>query len=170
MRKRCGSTALTASGSAALATSIAPLQERNEIHAPKAAFPVKNTQGGVKPPHSKHGRPALQGRETKRDSSPHHPSGRCGVRNDGGGRGMTCTGRSACATRPRPGGEAELKVAEKLVELVGRIERGFELAGRESVAEIEEVPGEKIEDGSDDFAIREENIAPGGVWAACEAE
>src|SRR3989454_6534644 len=65
---------------------------------------------------------------------------------------------------------APLQAAEEFVEFVGGVEVGFEFAGGEFFAEIVEAAGEEIECGGEDFLVGEDNVAPGGIGAASEAE
>ncbi len=63
-----------------------------------------------------------------------------------------------------------LEAAEEFVEFVGGVEVGFEFAGVEALAEVVEAAREEVECGGEDFAIGEDNVAPGGVGAAGETE
>ena len=63
-----------------------------------------------------------------------------------------------------------LQGAEKFVEFVGGVEVGFEFAGAEAFAEIVEAAGEEIERGGKHLSVSEDDVAPGGVGAAGEAQ
>src|SRR6266850_1863053 len=63
-----------------------------------------------------------------------------------------------------------LQGTEEFVEFVGGIEVGFELAGGEFFAEVVEAAGEEIEGGREDFLIREDDVAPGGIGASGKTE
>jgi hypothetical protein len=63
-----------------------------------------------------------------------------------------------------------LEAAEEFVELVGGVEVGFEFAGGEFFAEVVEAAREKIEGRGEDFLVGEDDIAPGGIRAAGEAQ
>ena len=63
-----------------------------------------------------------------------------------------------------------LETAEEFVELVGGVEIDFEFAGSEFFAKVVEAAGEEIEGGGEDFLVSEDDIAPGGIGAAGEAE
>src|SRR6266852_1730707 len=67
-------------------------------------------------------------------------------------------------------GRRALQAAEKLVEFVGGVEVGFEFAGAEALAEIVETAGEKIERRGEHFPVGEDDVTPGGVGAAREAQ
>src|SRR6266849_3295536 len=62
------------------------------------------------------------------------------------------------------------EAAEEFVEFVGGVEVGFEFAGVEALAEVVEAASEEVESGGEHFAIGENDIAPGGVRAAGEAQ
>jgi len=68
------------------------------------------------------------------------------------------------------GNAVPLQGAEEFVELVRGVEVGFEFAGGEALAKIVEAAGEEIERGGEDFAVGEDNVAPGGIGAPREAE
>src|SRR2546429_212827 len=63
-----------------------------------------------------------------------------------------------------------LQTAEELVEFVGGVEVGLELAGGEFFAEVVKAAGEEIERGGEDFLVGEDDIAPCGVRTAGETE
>lgn len=63
-----------------------------------------------------------------------------------------------------------LQGAQEPVEFIGGVEIGFQFAGAEAFAEIVEAASEKIERGGEDFAVGENNIAPGGIRAAGQAQ
>src|SRR5882724_1913412 len=65
---------------------------------------------------------------------------------------------------------APLQAAEEFVEFVGGVKVGFEFAGGELFAEVVEAAGEEIEGGGEDFLIGENDVPPGGIGAAGEAE
>jgi len=62
------------------------------------------------------------------------------------------------------------EAAEEFVEFVGGIEVGFEFAGGEFFAQVVEAASEEIERGGEDFLVGEDNVAPGGIGAAGEAQ
>jgi hypothetical protein len=64
----------------------------------------------------------------------------------------------------------ELQRTKKFVEFVGGVEIGFEFAGANALAKIVEAAGEQIQCSGEDFAIGQNDIAPSGVRAACEAQ
>src|SRR5712691_13207497 len=63
-----------------------------------------------------------------------------------------------------------LQAAEELVEFVGGVEVGLELAGGEFFAEVGKAAGEEIERGGEDFLVGEDDIAPCGIRTAGETE
>jgi hypothetical protein len=62
------------------------------------------------------------------------------------------------------------KAAKKFVEFVCGVEVGFEFARAEFIAEIVETAGKKVERGRKHFFVGENDVAPSGVGAACEAK
>jgi hypothetical protein len=64
----------------------------------------------------------------------------------------------------------QLQRAEEFVEFVGGVEIGFEVAGGQAFAEVVESAGEKVERGGENFFVGQDDVAPSGVRAACEAE
>jgi hypothetical protein len=63
-----------------------------------------------------------------------------------------------------------LQGAEEFVEFVGGVEVGFEFAGGEALPKVVETAGEEIERGGKNFAVGEDDVAPGGIGAAGEAQ
>ena len=63
-----------------------------------------------------------------------------------------------------------LQGAKEAIELVGGVEIGFELAGAKAVAQFLEAPGVEIKSGRENFLVGENDVAPGGVGAAREAQ
>lgn len=69
-----------------------------------------------------------------------------------------------------PSGVAALQGAEQLVEFVGGVEVGFEVAGGEFLAEVFDAAGKEIESGGEEIFVGENDVAPSGVGAASEAK
>lgn len=61
----------------------------------------------------------------------------------------------------------ESKATEELVEFVGGVKVGFEVAGSQPLAKIVEPAREKIERGGEYLLIGEHDVPPGGIRTAC---
>lgn len=63
-----------------------------------------------------------------------------------------------------------LQGAEQFVEFVGGVEIGFQVAGTEAFAKIVEAASEEVESGGEHVAIGEDDVSPGVVWTAGQAQ
>jgi hypothetical protein len=63
-----------------------------------------------------------------------------------------------------------LQAAEKFVEFVGGFEIGFEFSRGQALAKIVQAAREEVERGRENFLIGKNDVPPGRVGAAGEAE